>query len=810
MKFLSRFLHSIGVFAIVATSLSAIFITVFVKELSDENSWKAPFEYILSFENRFYDYRMKTTVKDSPANNTAILVTIDDESLHKINSWPIPRENWALLLDNLNKFGANVVAFDVLYPEPVKSCAETSPDDLFAGAIEKFNNTQAYETPEQFKERTKNASADEDTEKLKTVILSYSIQKIDDDYQNESIMEEPPFDVYTSMISNTISTNCKTFQRSGIEGPTFPIQKFLDSGPDLAYLNMEEDSDGVFRHYSLFKYVPSVENEGPLILPSLGTKAFLASTNLSNLKIKIEDQCFATFKINDKVIKTNSHADTKIRWIGERDKFKTISLYRVLEGKNFTYEKRTEIGDQYITKTSEDFPNYQLQEGEYFNKDGIVVTKISIDMNTFFKGKTVFIGSTSTGAHDLRNTAINPTLPGVYSHMNFYNMLEQQFFFKSTDESTFHSLYILSAGMLLLLLAMMLAKPVLDIFTLAFILTASYLLDHYYYIPNGYELSLFYCYFAFGATYSWVTFLNFNKSNAEKKQIKGAFSRYVAPSIVDDMLDNPDKLKVGGEKRDITVMFSDVRDFTSISEVLSPSELSLCLNRYMGEMTDIVFETNGTLDKYIGDAIVAFWGAPTDIGDHVNQSIDAGVRMMEALPAINEEFKEKGFPEFKIGLGLNSGECSVGNMGSDQIFAYTALGDNMNLGARLESLCKYYGAQILVSEYTFDRMDQERWTSRLIDNAVVKGKTEPVGVYEILYSYHAFMIDQDSLVKFKEAFQLFTDAKFQEALNIFEKLAELHPNDKASNRMKDTCEHWVANPPKEGVDHRITTMTTKG
>jgi adenylate cyclase len=810
MRFLSRFLHSIGVFAIVATSLSAIFITVFVKELHDENPWKKPFEYILSFENRFYDYRIKTTFIDTPANDSAILVTIDDESLQKINSWPIPRENWAKLLDNLNKFGANVVAFDVLYPEPVKSCEETSPDDLFAAAIERFNNTQAYETPEQLANRTKDAQEDEDTEKLKTVILSYSIQAIDDDFIDETIMKEPPFDVYTSMISNTISPNCKAFQRSGIESHTFPIQKYLDSGPDLAYLNMEEDSDGVFRHYSLFKYVPSVENEGPIILPSLGTKAFLAATDISNLKVKIHDQCFATFNIGGKVLKTNSHADTKIRWIGERKKFKSISLYRVLEGEDFEYEKRTEIDGAYVSKKDPDFKDYKLKPGEYWSKDNVAVSKIKVDMSTFFKGKTIFVGSTSTGAHDLRNTAINPTLPGVYSHMNFYNMLEHQFFFKNTDDSIFHSLYILSAGMLILLLVMMLAKPVLDIFILAFIIIASYSLDHYFYIPNGYELSLFYCYFAFGSTYSWVTFLNFNKSNAEKKQIKGAFSRYVAPSIVDDMLDNPDKLKVGGEKRDITCMFSDVRDFTSISEALSPSELAMALNRYMGEMTDIVFETNGTLDKYIGDAIVAFWGAPIDIGDHVNQSINAGVKMLEALPAINEEFKQKGFPEFKIGLGLNSGECSVGNMGSDQIFAYTALGDNMNLGARLESLCKYYGAQILVSEYTYNRMDQERWTSRLIDNAVVKGKTEPVGVYEILYSYHAFMIDQESLANFKTAFQLFTDGKFQEALNIFEKLAELHPEDKASNRMKETCEHWIENPPKEGEDYRITTMTTKG
>jgi adenylate cyclase len=275
------------------------------------------------------------------------------------------------------------------------------------------------------------------------------------------------------------------------------------------------------------------------------------------------------------------------------------------------------------------------------------------------------------------------------------------------------------------------------------------------------------------------------------------------------MLDNPEKLKVGGERIDITCLFSDVRDFTSISEMLTPAELASTLNRYMGEMTDIVFEYNGTLDKYIGDAIVAFWGAPLDIGDHVDQAMDAAVKMLEVLPNINREFKEKGMPEFKIGLGLNSGVCSVGNMGSDQIFAYTALGDSMNLGARLESLCKHYGAQILISEYTYEKMNKDKFTTRLIDKVIVKGKNEPVGVYEVLYSYHPFMVNQHALRIFKEGYQLYLEAKFEESLKIFTSILEFNPDDKASTRLKESCEKWIESPPKDGEDWTITTMTSK-
>ncbi len=763
MKFFSNILNLIGVLIIVSLSIMAIFISLFIKDLGDNHALKKPFLYLTSFENRFYDYRMKPLIKYNEENDNIVLVKIDDESLQAINSWPIPRDNWAKLLLNLKEYGAKVVAFDVLFPEPVMSCGETSPDDNFAEAVASFQEKEGN-----------------------SVILSYTVQDVLHGYIDESLMEEPPFEIYTSLLTGNVSPHCKDLKEKKIEVHNWPIQKLLDAEAELGYLNMAEDSDGVFRHYTVFANIESKEMEGYIMAPSLGLKAFMSGTTQKNLNMVVNNQCEGNMDINDLTLTTSKFAETKIRWVGGQSKFKDISLYRVLNGENFE------------------------EEVEYYEGNDYIKEKRFYDLTKFFKDKIVFIGSTATGAHDLRNTPIDPKLPGVYAHMNMVNMLQKQYFFKSIDDSVTYSIYFLAIGMIILILTMILNKPILDALVLAGILSLTYYIDHKYFIPDGYELKLFYCYFSYIATYSWVTFLNFNKSNAEKKQIKGAFSRYVAPSIVDDMLDNPDKLKVGGEKRDITCMFSDVRDFTSISEALSPTDLAAALNRYMGEMTDIVFETNGTLDKYIGDAIVAFWGAPIDIGDHVNQAVDAAVKSLEALPAINEEFKAKGFPEFKIGLGLNSGECSVGNMGSDQIFAYTALGDNMNLGARLESLCKYYGAQILISEYTYDRLDHERFTCRLIDNVIVKGKTEPVGVYEVLYSYHPFMIDQQGLKKFKEAFQSFTEGKFEEALIKFKELVESHPDDKASNRMKDTCEHWIENPPKEGENFLVTTMKTKG
>ena len=832
MKFLSSFIRSIGVLFLIGFTVMCIFMGRIMRDMSPEDPYFKAAAYIASFENRFYDYRIKshlnldvscdvnlldnalesrkvkslevlfkeilqeenkdyllkcdqfqqeellltkylneeenkvikselkeyfeknnkisnlkivTTLEEARKNKNSkyvsddiILIKVDDESLARINSWPVPRENWTKLLDNLAMFNTKVVAFDVLFPEEVKSCGGVSPDDEFAEAIGRFQS-----------------------ENKRRAIFAYTVQ--DAQKGDAEFLAEIPDELYDSMAVSKIKDEENSLTPSKIEKHTWPISKLLKHAPDLGYLNMNEDTDGVFRHY------PLASNIDTLIFPSLGFRAYMSYTKDSPTVEIQEGGSNSSLKIKDTEIGVNTKGESKIRWIGETNNYRTISLWKVLEA---------DPNDEFLKELLAD--------------------------------KIAFIGSTAVGAHDLRNTPINSKLPGVYAHMNFVDMLLQMNFYKPIEESITYSFYFLGIGIFILIIAMFFGNAIIDLVVVISLIGASYYIDSQYFVQDGYQISLFFIFFCLGSTYSFITFLSFYQASSEKKQIKGAFSRYVAPSIVDDMLQNPDKLKIGGEKRDITCMFSDVRDFTSISEMLSPTDLALALNKYMGKMTDIVFETNGTLDKYIGDAIVAFWGAPLDIGDHVNQAVEAGVQMLEALPAVNKEFEKLGYPEFKIGLGLNSGDCSVGNMGSDQIFAYTALGDNMNLGARLESLCKHYGAQILVSEYTYNRMDQNKYVTRLIDSVIVKGKTEPVGVYEVLYSYHAFMKDKTALTQFKDAYQKFIDGNFKEAKAIFEHILETHSHDKASLRMRETCIKWIENPPKPGENWRTTTMTTKG
>lgn len=731
MKFKENLLEITGVLLIFLFSISSILFGIVEREIS-EFKFKEYISYASFFENRFYDMRSNRFNNYDAIDDSSVLVKIDDDTLQKVGTWPLPRKTWIDLLKKLKNFQTKVVAFDIIFPESSLACNEVNPDLEFKKALKDFNKDD------------------------NKVIIAYTTS-----YNKSSrTYTEIPEDLFNYVLDSEQAGQIE-IRKSYVDKHTYPIKEILDSGANLGTINMLEDSDGVFRNY------PIVTNLDSLYLPSLGLRAYEGLTN-EPTKLSIDSTGKATFKFNSKKIEINNNGEAKIRWFGHQENFYNIPLWKVLEAKD---------DDQKLLK--------------------------------LFKGKIAFIGSTALGAHDLRNTPIDPKLPGVYAHMNVVHMLKSGFLYKNQQESIKITLIILVIGMVFLLGTMYFGNAIIDLIATATLCLFIYYLDSIYFIQEGYELKLAFTFFSIIMTYSWLTFSNFNKSNKEKKQIKGAFSRYVAPSIVNDMLSNPDKLKVGGERKDITCLFSDVRDFTSISEKLSAQNLAKCLNHYMGQMTDIVFETNGTLDKYIGDAIVAFWGAPLDLEDHENKALEAAVRMLEVLPNINRDFKKEGFPEFKIGLGLNSGECNVGNMGSDTIFAYTALGDNMNLGARLESLCKHYGAQILISEFTYEKIDKEKFICRKIDNVQVKGKEKGVGVYEVLYSYHSLMMDQYSLKNFKEAYIRFEQKDFKSSEVLLEKILEAHPKDVPSQKLIKRVKKYREFPPLEGKDHTLTKMTSK-
>jgi adenylate cyclase len=388
----------------------------------------------------------------------------------------------------------------------------------------------------------------------------------------------------------------------------------------------------------------------------------------------------------------------------------------------------------------------------------------------------------------------------MYAHANLFHALDRGLLYQSDDWSILYSLAFLLIGIGSVLVLARFKSPLAEAFGTMGVVAAIYAADRYYFSPNGYFLRLFLILAGTLALYAWFTILNVFQEAREKKRVRDAFSRYVAPEIVKEMLSHPDKLKVGGEKREITMFFSDVRDFTMISERLTPTDLASFLNFYMGRMTDILFESGGTLDKYIGDAMVAFWGAPLDMADHAYQAVRGAQLMLEALPEVNKEFEKKKLPKVNIGIGLNTGEVTVGNMGSNKIFQYTALGDSMNLASRLESLTKEYGVNLMISEFTLGKLGDKAREFRIrpLDLVQVKGKSEAVKIFEVIPNWSPWAKEDALRERFTDTFEhKYLRRQFNDAQDVFKEILAAIPTDVATKRLLKKSEEFLANPPPD-------------
>lgn len=741
---ISTIIKYIGLTIIVAVCAVAVFISIAGRDLQDQSTLKKIANLTSLFEDRFFDQRSKLSLGEVVDKNykdeRLVLLAIDDPSIKFVGKWPFPREVWTQSINKLKELGAKTIAFDVFFSEPALSCPGESQDDDFAKSLMSFQEIEGNR-----------------------IILPYALPASADD-----IMEEIPDQMY-NFIMDTQQAQGVNLRETRIGKKVFPLTKFADTEVGLAAITSDSDPDGVFRHY------PLLINVEEFYFPGFALMAYQLYSG-EDFKTFIQSPDDAYIELRNGKVQVNYQGETKIRWIGGKDRFPYLSIKDLLS----------------VDKDKDEFE---------YNR-----VKKMVD------GKLIFVGSTAFGAHDFRNTPVDTMLPGVYYHMNMTNMLLEGRLKKPFDESTKISWIMLAGGSLLIIFVMIFGNPILDLFTVVVIASGLFLFDTYLLVPQGYETKLFFSLLSVILCYSWNTFLNFYLTNREKSKIRGTFSSFVSPAVVDQMLDNPDMVKVGGEKKNITVFFSDVRDFTSISEKLTPEELSHALNIYMGAMTDIIFENQGTLDKYIGDAIVAFWGAPLDLDNHSYHALKAAKKMIEKLPEVNKQFEEEGLPLFKHGIGLNTGDCSVGNMGSDSIFQYTALGDNMNLGARLEALCKFYGVQLNVSEHTIHAIPEDlrrEFQYRLLDKVRVKGKEEPVTMYEVFHDTHDFYDNVEAMARYNVGLEFYFSQQFTKGVSIFKELHEKYPEDKSSRRFMEMCEDFVKTPPPPGWDG-VFTHTTKG
>ncbi len=284
----------------------------------------------------------------------------------------------------------------------------------------------------------------------------------------------------------------------------------------------------------------------------------------------------------------------------------------------------------------------------------------------------------------------------------------------------------------------------------------------------------------------------------EKRKVRSRFQQYVPPEVVRRLLDDPERVKP--RKSEITVLFSDIRGFTSISESLDAQELADLLNGYLTEMTRIVFRYQGTLDKYIGDAVMGFWGAPYEEPDHATRACNAALSMLARLAELQKDWRAQGQPVLDIGIGLNTGVASVGNMGSSMRLAYTAMGDAVNLASRLEGLNKEYGTRIIISESTYKVLQSDRVLVRELDMIRVKGKLLPVTIYEVLDAEALGAEGKELVELFARGQKAYKQRDWRAAGQAFEQILERWPDDGPARIFLRRCEEYLAEGPEADWD----------
>jgi adenylate cyclase len=541
-------------------------------------------------------------------------------------------------------------------------------------------------------------------------------------------------------------------------------------------------------------YVQSSTNDA--LVPTLSFAVLNKYFNLKSSELAQNTPSY--FKLHERNIPKFDNTSMLINYYGPSRSFKYIDFAQILDDHGFKTKEELELGA--------DVDEWDLIDKSMF-KDKIILIG-----STMPEDKDIIPVSFSMGAHKGDNL-----MNGVEIHANaIQNILTQNYI---TREPISVEILIVILLTFLTFYFSSLVKSIkfrysfllefVNLLVVTGLFVGSRQFSFYLFEHNSFLATIVSANMAILFAYIGSTVYHFISERKQKGMIKGMFSQYVNATIVDELIANPDSLQLGGRRQNLSVFFSDIAGFSTFSENKEPEDLISFLNEYLSEMTKVVFENKGTLDKYVGDAVMAFWGAPVPIQDHAYYACKSALEMQARLVELKEKWRKEGQPVINARMGINSGDMVVGNVGGTQRFDYTVMGDAVNLASRLEGANKQYGTYIMVSESTYE-MVKDRFFFRELDNLVVKGKTKPIKVYEVMgYQESDLSESARAAVKvYNEALQVYSDKKFSEAIPLFEKALSVNPNDGPSRTYLSRCQYLIANPPAEDWDG-VFHMTTK-
>jgi len=624
-------------------------------------------EKLEPFRAIFFDFfqRIKPRVyKDTPVR----IIDIDDESLEKLGQWPWPRTILAKLVSRLDAGDATVITFDGVFPEPDRTSPKNILPLLGEGATSDLLRAQLDKIPDHdkvFSEAIAKAP----------VVLAFSLT-------NEPNAKVPVSKAGMGQRGGNLDDRAQDYIEPKYRGAVVNLPILGRAAKGAGCFTIFSEWDGTIRN------IPSLYCLHDSIYFSLALETMRVYQEASNYIITLAGARGQTSW-------GQSNGITQVR-VG------LLDIPTDPRGRIWLYDTGH--------KPERFIPAWKVLSDDSVLKE--------------LKEKILFVGTSATALKDLRSTPLNGMAAGVEVNAQIAEQIYlRDYLTRPHHAFAMENIYLLVLGLFLILIlpqAGAVRSAVLGLAGIGLAVGFSW----YFFTQRNELVDPFFPSLAIFGIYLASSFLNFLGTERERGQIRGAFGRYLSPALVEKLAKNPGQLKLGGEIRPMTFLFMDIRNFTGIAEKFTPEELTQFMNSFLTPMTDIILQRGGTIDKYMGDCIMAFWNAPFEDKNHAPHACQSALDMQEFLKTT------PGFEEIRVGIGINTGNACVGNMGSEQRFDYTALGDEVNLASRIEGLSKYYGVTAIMGQNTIAAAPE--FSSLEIDLIRVKGKTKPVKIFALL------------------------------------------------------------------------------
>lgn len=709
-------------------------------------------QVLIDIEGRLLDARFKLRGAEPPTDLVAI-VAVDEKSISALGRWPWSREVTAKLIEQVDHAGAAAIGLDIVFSEPQQE-----------EFLQQVDALQGLSEAARAEIRAAYQGSSPDEELARAIAESGKVVNGQFFYQDATKVE-PQENLDHEELARLLASSTVAAVRSTVED--FPAWEAVAARPNIALIADAGRGAGYFNfspgHDGLIRYAPLVMHYGDDFYPLLALQTLALYLDDAPIVVHAEEFGITQVSVGELPVITDELGSIAVNYRGPQQTIPTYSALDVLEGR---------------------VPTELLQD------------------------RMVLIGVTAIGVFDAHSTSFGPQFPGLEIQANVAeNILQSDYITRSGIE-----VLIDLFTMLGLVVALALVMPRIHAGQYRAFATLSLLLLYAYgnylvFAEMNLWLNLVYPLLAWLLTYlSLNLYLSFLVEN-RYDHVRSAFKHFLQPDLVDQLTQSPELLQFGGEQKELSILFTDIRNFTNLSEQLTPQQLAQFMKCYMDPMTEQVLSHNGTLDKYIGDAIMAIYGAPVPTENHPVDACNSALDMVVALDGIGQDCPELShiFP-VRMGVGINTGEVVVGNLGSSFHFTYTCLGDEVNLASRLEGLTKNYGVSVIVSENTYQKV-KGQFILRDLDVVRVKGKQIPIRIYE-LRDRRATPAQQVQLATWDAALSDYRAQSWSQAISGFSALLEHWPGDKSCLLYIERCEHFMENPPVQPWDG-VFTYTTK-